>query len=491
MDARVQSWRPGTIAAGLALAAAAALAMAAAGLQLPLIAFLAALVAGIYAALSYRFFLRWEVQVALIVLTILWVPLGRYDLGGGLPVHLEPYRLLVAGVVACWVATLASDRSMRWQPTGLFGPLLALTLVVLVSVTLNTSRIDEYDVLPNVIKSLSLFASWIAVLLLVSSVITRRDQVDTVVKVLVGGGAVVGFFAIVQYRTGYNAFDHLSVFPILDPVPDAFPASLLGARGEGTRVYASAEHPIALSAAMVVLLPIGLYAAKKWGGRIWWGATALIAIASFTAIARTGTTMLIAVVVVMVALRPREVLALWKWAIPFLIAVYLISPGALGGLKSAFFPEGGLIAEQESAYSQESSNRLADVGPALEEWSHHPLLGYGYGTRVADPSNPNSNALILDDQWLNLLLDTGVAGVAALLWLFGRSIRRLGRAARKDSSPDGWLLVGLAASIAAFAVGMFTFDAFSFGQVTFLAFVLIGLSVPALRLAERAPGEPA
>ena len=66
-----------------------------------------------------------------------------------------------------------------------------------------------------------------------------------------------------------------------------------------------------------------------------------------------------------------------------------------------------------------------------------------------------------------------------------------GRAARVDPGPHGWLLAGLAASIAAFAVGMVTFDAFSFGQATFLAFVLIGLSVSALRFSKAPAGDAA
>ena len=52
-----------------------------------------------------------------------------------------------------------------------------------------------------------------------------------------------------------------------------------------------------------------------------------------------------------------------------------------------------------------------------------------------------------------------------------------------ESYPTGWLLAGIAAAIAAFAIGMITFDAFAFGQVTLMLFVLIGLSVPALRLS--------
>jgi hypothetical protein len=42
------------------------------------------------------------------------------------------------------------------------------------------------------------------------------------------------------------------------------------------------------------------------------------------------------------------------------------------------------------------------------------------------------------------------------------------------------LLTSIAASTAAYAVGMFMYDAFSFVQVTFVLFILIGLGASAL-----------
>ena len=76
-------------------------------------------------------------------------------------------------------------------------------------------------------------------------------------------------------------------------------------------------------------------------------------------------------------------------------------------------------------------------------------------------------------------------GVAALLWLLVRAIRRLKRFAKHDDSDYGWLLAGFAAAIYAFAIGMLTYDAFSFIQVTFVLFLLLGLSAAALSLRGR------
>ena len=126
---------------------------------------------------------------------------------------------------------------------------------------------------------------------------------------------------------------------------------------------------------------------------------------------------------------------------------------------------------------------FADIGPALQEWRAKPLLGQGFGTRVVDPNVRGPRANILDNQWLGTLLETGVVGFFGWLWFFVRVVRRLGREAKKDDSARGWLLVSLASGLCAFAVGMFTYDAFAFIQVTFLLFIFVGLA--SALLAER------
>ena len=141
------------------------------------------------------------------------------------------------------------------------------------------------------------------------------------------------------------------------------------------------------------------------------------------------------------------------------------------------------VAEQQSQPGESGSGRLADIGPALQEWRSQPLLGQGFGTRVVDPNVRGPQANILDNQWLGTLLETGSVGFFGWLWFFVRVVRRLGKEAKEDDSDRGWLLVSIAAGVAAFAVGMFTYDAFAFIQVTFLMFIFVGLG--AALLAER------
>ncbi len=64
-------------------------------------------------------------------------------------------------------------------------------------------------------------------------------------------------------------------------------------------------------------------------------------------------------------------------------------------------------------------------------------------------------------------------------------MRRLFRASREaEEDGDDWLFAGLAAAIAGFGVGMFTYDAFSFTQITFVFWILLGLAAAMLRITQ-------
>ena len=82
------------------------------------------------------------------------------------------------------------------------------------------------------------FLSFVLVLYLTASVIRRLDNIDFLAKTLVGGGAVVALFAIVEARTGFNVFNHLDrVIPFLQPSAEGEPGGIPEVRaGEAARV---------------------------------------------------------------------------------------------------------------------------------------------------------------------------------------------------------------------------------------------------------------
>jgi polysaccharide biosynthesis protein PslJ len=238
----------------------------------------------------------------------------------------------------------------------------------------------------------------------------------------------------------------------------------------------------------MMILPLGLYLAQTTRKAVWWLAAFVIGLGSLATLSRTGVIMAFVAAVTLVVLRPVDTKRLLPLAVPAMLVVFVALPNALGAFKSAFFPQGGIVAEQSAIVpgnQLRADNRLADIGPTLAEWRKHPAFGQGFGTRIVEPDR--QNARILDNQWLGLLLEAGAVGVGLLLWLYVRSIRALGRSARRDVSSLGLLSGSLAASIASFAVGMLTFDAFSFIQVTFVLFVVLALAASVLALAKPAP----
>lgn len=433
------------------------------------------------AASSVR--LSWVALICALVIVVMFIPIRRYALPGNLPFELEPYRLLVVVVVTGWFAALLVDPRVTLKPTGLRGPLILLLVAVLGSLAVNPGNVSAEQT--QVVKSLTFLLSFLLVLMMIVSVVNTRAAVDRILKVLVGSGGIVAVFAIIESRTDFNVFNELGrVIPFLklEEVP------LIPGRGARLRVFASAQHSIALSAAMVMLVPLAFYLAVRTRRRLWWVAGGLMVVAAVATISRTGILMLAVILIVFAVLRPVDARRALPIALPLLLMMHLAIPGALGSLQAAFAPEGGLVAEQESDAGRLGSGRVADLGPALDQAAARPLLGQGYGTRVTD--NQQAKANILDNQWLGTLLETGILGVVAWVWLFGRTVRRLGRRARSDASDLGLLMTGLAASITAFAVGLFTYDAYSFIQVTYIMFILVALSVVLLRVTGDGDDQP-
>jgi hypothetical protein len=422
-----------------------------------------------------RPYVSWRTAVIGLILTILFVPIRRYTFPLNLPFQLEPYRVLVALIVGGWVLSLLADPRVRARRSGFEGPVLVVLVATMGSVVVNGDRVAILQ--QEVVKSVTFFSSFLFVYYLLVGVTRGREAIDVIVRVLVGGGAVVAVLAIVESRTGFSPFGQLERYvPFLSPIPTHETL----ARGWNIRAQGPAEHPIALGAALMLLTPLAVYLVAAKRQARWWIALVLLPLGALATHSRTGILMLVMIVVVFLVLRPREVRRQWPLALVLVVATHFLMPGAMGTLRATFFPEGGLIASQkggighQKGYSCSGSGRIADLGPAFEEASRKPLLGYGYGTRIVN--GEKENACILDNQWLSTLLETGLVGGLGWLWLFVHVVRRLGRAARADRSPPSWLEVALAASLSAAAVGMLTFDAFGFIQFTFLLFILVGLA---------------
>ena len=367
---------------------------------------------------------------------------------------------------------------------------MLVILSIIWSIAWNADEIVLFGLGGAVVRSVIFFSFFLLVFYAMTSVL-RAEDIRGLARLLVLAGAGVAVLTVIEGQTGTNVFNRLGDWiPFLH---ENVPANLLNPddagfnRGDRVRTYASAEHPIALAAALGMLLPIGVALAITRSNR-WWLAVLPLGMATLATLSRTGVLMLVVVGLVFLWLRPGKTLRLWWALVPLIIACNVVMPHTLGILKSSFFPEGGLLNEQRSSTgSATAGGRATDFAPVLARVRERPLFGVGHATTVLPtPGEPVDQPVgvarppetrILDNQWLGTLLETGIVGVTAWLWVFLRFIRKLLPPAKREDSEDGWLLVGIIAAVAAAAVGMFTYDAFAFTQATFIMFILMAFGV--------------
>ena len=421
--------------------------------------------------------IAWRNSVVALLLIVLFIPIRRYTLSFHLPFQLEPYRCFVLLLAAAWAGFLLLDQRLRVRATGLEAPLALLAVAVLGSIVTNYSSITDEDLSTEIVKKLTFWIGFMLVLYLIVSV-SRVSDVELYLRVLVVGAAVLGAFAVAEWKTGHNAFSHLNAWlPGLSPVAtdvDTFRAGL-------HRAYTSAQHPIAFGAALAMILPVAAAYALRRQRTFWYVCAALIVLGSLASVSRTSLVMLLAGAAILGAQKPKAARMALPYLLPLLIAIQLALPGTFATMRAAFFPKEGLVEQQ--AAQQVGSGRVASFGPAMEELSHHPLFGRGFGTRIVEEDDPKRNSFILDDEWLSTTLELGIAGFVAWTWLLVRFCLKARRtsAVYGDDDDRGWLLAALCASVGAFAVGMLFFDAFSFIQATMLLVVLIGVGSVLMR----------
>jgi hypothetical protein len=379
---------------------------------------------------------------------------------------------------------------------GMERPLVVLVGVAILTQIVNYHALSEAEP-GGALKSLSYFLSFVVVFVVVSSVVKTLQDAENMIKALVVGALGVALFAAYEARTGYNVFSHLQEWiPVLER--DFREQSSL--RGGRQRVRASAQHPIALAAALMMMVPFAIYLASRARSRsgiaVWAGASVVIALGALTTISRTAVLMGIAMAAAALWLRPRVVVRFWPLLIVLPIATHVVAPGVLGGLYNSLFPRQGLVTQLSGREGLSGSGRFDDIDPAFALWQEAPFVGHGIGTSVTTENDPERVAapIIFDNQYLLTLVQTGAVGLLALVWFVVSASRKLVRGARARA-PDGTtdLLAACCVSVIGFGAGMLAFDALAFVQATLIFFMIaaVGLSLcRTTRAKQLAPAAP-
>lgn len=426
--------------------------------------------------------LDWRYLLALYIGVLLFVTPNVYSLPSVLPFDLQISRIVAMIILGLWATALLIDPNVRLPKTALDRPLLALGAVATLSLLFNGRALVRAGELEAAIKSLLYLVSIIFIFYFTATAVVGARDVVWVLRLVVAFVAVIALSGIVERYTGFNAFRHLHDYiPVLEYHPYR-----LWARG-GLRIAGSAEHPIALGALFAMTLPLlwGLYGhAKTNAGRWLLAGCALVIVTSLAfTVSRSaviGVAVGIGIVVLYDLRKPSELVKYGVFLLVVLAGVHMAAPGTIGTIISAFNPEEGLLASQGGM-----GGRIGRYPVIWSRFMQGPLIGVGF-----EMFNPKKNFYI-DNEYLKLLLETGVLGLGALLWLFKRLATTLWRSVERIPESDAPLLVGVFAACTVYMVETFFYDTLGFSQTTYLFFILasMGLTLIAgIRAAEEIEG---
>lgn len=401
-------------------------------------------------------------------LAMLWLlPFDGIDLGVRLPFDSKLDRAYLAVMLLVWLCSLASARSAApvLRRSLINRALFVFVGVAIASVLMNIGQIELLGEGDLARKKLALLFSSALFFLIVASVI-RRDELANFMTLFVALATVAALGTIWEYRTGFNAFYEWAdaILPSFFQVaPDR-----LDPEFERATVTGPTFHGLAIVTMLGIALPFAVAAglsAKDRGRRLlFFLATAIILVGAVATIRKSAAVVPLAALVTVIAVRPRQMARLWPLGLVLLVLVQALAPGAAGQLKS----------QLSSADTRQSTlGRTSDyeaVGPDLRA---HPLLGRGYGTY------DHEKYRILDNEYLNLLITSGLVGLASYIALLLAVLFVALPVIRSGDPVRGPPAVGAAGAAVGFAAATALFDVLAFPHAPYVFFFVAALAAVA------------
>lgn len=409
-------------------------------------------------------------------IAMLWlVPFNLISLTVSLPFDVHFDRMVLPVIVFVWLLSLAAGGrgAPRLRFTLIHGAVALWLAVAMLSLVVNAGSLNRALEYNQAIKGLSLLMSYIAVFVLIASVV-RRSEVPAFMKYTLGLAVLCALGSLWEYRFNYDVFFQLEgkllpgFFVLTSTVATGVDA--IGRR----QIVGPAELSLELAGMLTMALPIalvGIMHSARRRNRILCGLAGCILLAADVATYRkTAVVAPAAVLIALACFRRRELLKLVPYLVVLIVAVHVLSPGALGGVFEQL--SGSRLA------SASTVTHRTDAYDALRPlvWSH-PLLGLGYGGYDAFANR------ILDNQILGSLIEIGVIGVAAYVFMiFSTVIVAAPVIRRRESEAAPYALAAAAAAVGFFTLS-FLYDVMAFPAVPYIfltlaAFVAILVKPP-------------
>lgn len=389
---------------------------------------------------------------------------------------LDRVVLLLMGLVWLPSAILGFAGGPRLR--GLGGMALALAVFVLVAlfgVIIDVQALLRSGQTDAAFKKLLLLGSYAAFFVIVATSL-RPGEVRRFALLFMWLGFGSGLVVL------YDRFFEVNQFFALAEL--LFPGGAFEIRPIGTSpfdphpVTGPSRHALAAAAMLAMALPYAVVELMDGSQRkrlIHAGVMVVLLLAVWATNRKTGLFASAGALATLLVMRPRDmVLKVLPAGLLLLTVLALLKPQALGFQLERLAP--GTITDGLS-----SQGRSADYPAIVPDIRAHLLTGRGWGTY---------EYRILDNNWLGLLLETGVLGTAAFAALVASVWTGARRVVGELGLPLGSPALAAAAGTTAFAVSMALFDALSFAQVPYFflfSAALVAASLRTLRMPELAP----
>ncbi len=413
--------------------------------------------------------LPWALAGFMVMLFL--VPFDAIQLPVSLPLSSTLDRPLLMALVLLWLLSLgivSGAARPRVKLTRVHFAALAFLGVCCVGFALNGHALASMDEVSLVVKKLALLVSYILFFVVVASVIRPRE-VPRYVALMVALGVIVALATAIEYRMHYNVFYSLwgKVFTVTVPPELDMPDSI----GRLT-VYGPTSQPLELAALLAMVLPfaiMGSVDALTRRRRVLYTIAIGLLLAGGVATSRkTSIVAPVGAIALLVAYRPRTVgRSLLGLALVLGVVVHFTSPGALGSVITQLEP--GHVNDVLS-----TTDRTARYDAVRPDLLAYPLLGRGYESY--DPHKYR----ILDNEYLGLLITTGLLGLLAYLGILGAMMSAAHRTIRGPDPRRASLALAAFAAVGVIALASGLFDVLSFPHVPYLLF-FIGAMIVALR----------
>jgi hypothetical protein len=416
--------------------------------------------------------LPWMVAGFIVMLWLL--PFNSIELSFSTPIDMHLDRLVLPFIVGVWLLAMAAGGSSapRIRLTWIHAGIGAFIAVAFLSVVIDARYLNQTLELVMGLKKLTLLVTYGVVFLVVASVV-RRSEIQAYLKLMLACASLCAVGIIFEYRFHVNVF-YVWADKLLPPIfnVDLVDSAHVDEIGR-PQVVGPGQLGLEAVGMLAMALPIGLVGlmgSQRRGERILYAlAVMLLLSAAVSTYRKSAFVAPIMVFVTIAYFRRRELLRLAPLGLVALIAIHVLSPGALGSVAFQL--------NSNHLNVDTVNDRTADydaIRPDL--WSHF-AFGRGFGTY------DHTSYRILDSEILARVVETGVLGLLAYLLMFV-SIVAVARGTIRARDPD-WAPVALIGASAAigFATLSALYDVLTFPHPPYLllclaAFVAIAVKSP-------------